>query len=90
MSTIPGDKPGTGGAILSLSISMGTVSSVAIMSALFASRLSGHTATLLPGNEKEAFVSAFQDTYLIAGILATVAVVVSLSYWALVLKARSK
>jgi EmrB/QacA subfamily drug resistance transporter len=90
MGTVPGDRLGTGGAILSLSRSMGTVSSVAILSALFASRLSEHTATLLPGNEKQAFVSAFQDIYLIAGILATVATVVSLSYWPLVLKGRSQ
>ena len=90
MGAVPGDKLGTGGAILSLSRSMGTVSSVAIMSALLASRLSEHTATLLPGNETQAFVSAFQDTYLVAGILATVATVVSLSYWPLALKWRSK
>ena len=63
---------------------------MAILSALFASRLSEHTATLLQGNEKQAFVSAFQDIYLIAGILATVATVVSLSYWPLVLKERSQ
>ena len=90
MGTVPGDRLGTGGAILSLSRSMGTVSSVAIMSALFASRLSEHTATLLPGNEKQAFVLAFQETYLIAGILAAVAAVVSLSYWPLVLRRRSR
>ena len=90
MGTVPGDRLGTGGAILSLSRSMGTVSSVAIMSALFANRLSEHTATLLPGNEKQAFVLAFQETYLIAGILAAVAAVVSLSYWPLVLRRRSR
>ena len=90
MGTVPGDRLGTGGAILSLSRSMGTVSSVAIMSALFASRLSEHTATLLQGNEKQAFVLAFQDTYLIAAILAAVATVVSLSYWPLLLKGRGR
>ena len=90
MGTVPGDRLGTGGAILSLSRSMGTVSSVAIMSALFASRLSEHTATLLQGNEKQAFVLAFQDTYQIAAILAAVAVVVSLSYWPLLLKGRGR
>ena len=90
MGTVPGDRLGTGGAILSLSRSMGTVSSVAIMSALFASRLSAHTATVAQGSAEQAFVSAFQDTYLIAGILATVATVVTLSYWPFVLKGRSK
>jgi len=86
MGTVPGNRLGTGGAILSLSRSMGTVSSVAIMSAFFASRLSEHMATLLPGGDQQAFVLAFQDTYLVAAILATVATVVSLSYWPGVLK----
>jgi hypothetical protein len=60
------------------------------MSALFASRLSAHTASLAQGNGEQAFVSAFQDTYLIAGILAAVATVVSLSYWPIVLKGRGQ
>ena len=90
MGTVPGDRLGTGGAILSLSRSLGTVSSVGILSAVFASRLSEHMATLLLGDEKQAFVLAFQDTYLIAAILATVATVVSLSYWPVALKGRSQ
>ena len=90
MGAVPGDRLGTGGAILSISRSMGNVSSVAIMSAVFASRLSVHTANLAQGNGEQAFVSAFQDTYVIAGIVAAAAIVVSLSYWPMVSRGMAK
>ncbi len=61
-----------------------------ILSAVIASRLSEHMDTLLLGDDKQAFVLAFQDTYLIAAILATVATVVSLSYWPGVLRGHSQ
>lgn len=79
MGTVPGDRLGTGGAILSISRSMGTVSSVAIMSALFASRLDTHSLTAIA--QDSAFVMAFKDTYLVSGVLAIVAAIISISYW---------
>jgi EmrB/QacA subfamily drug resistance transporter len=87
MSSVPSDQLGTGGALLAMSRSMGTVSSVALMGALFASRLNVHAldmaqqgVTTAVANSK-AFVPAFKDTYGIATILAGIAVLVSLSYW---------
>ena len=87
MGTVPGDRLGTGGAILSISRSMGTVCSVAIMGAVFASRLDAHTVSLAQqGITAEtgsaiAFVMAFKDTYLVSALLAGLALLVSLSYW---------
>ncbi len=87
MSSVPSDQLGTGGALLAVSRSMGTVSSVALMGALFASRLDAHALAITQqGMEataasRQAFVSAFQDTYGVAALLAGVAVLVSLSYW---------
>ena len=81
MGTVPADRLGTGGSILALSRSLGTVSSVAIMSAVFAGRLDFHTSSLAQVTEGQAFVLAFGDTYLIAAILAAVAALVSVSYW---------
>jgi predicted MFS family arabinose efflux permease len=87
MSSVPSDKLGTGGALLAMSRSMGTVASVALMGALFASRLSVHTHTLtqqsLPGTPvpHQPFLLAFKDTYQVAALLAGIAVLVSLSYW---------
>lgn len=87
MGTVPRDSLGTGGAILSISRSMGTVTSVAIMSALFGSRLDVHTVSLaqqgiaVETGSALAFVMAFKDTYLVSALLAGAAVLVSLSYW---------
>ncbi len=87
MSSVPSDQLGTGGALLAISRSMGTVSSVALMGALFASRLDTHTLALTQqGLEAaaasgKAFVPAFKDTYWMSALLAAVAVLVSLSYW---------
>ncbi len=87
MSSVPSDQLGTGGALLAMSRSMGTVSSVALMGALFASRLDVHALAMAQqGMEaaaarSQAFVPAFQDTYGVAAMLAGVAVLVSLSYW---------
>lgn len=78
MGTVSRDRLGTGGAILALSRSLGTVSSVAIMSAVFAGRLDFHAASV---TQAAAFVSAFSDTYLIAAILAAAGALVSISYW---------
>ncbi len=87
MSSVPSDQLGTGGALLAMSRSMGTVSSVALMGALFASRLDMHTLALTQQGieaaaaSSQAFVPAFQDTYGVATILTGVAVLISLSYW---------
>ncbi len=87
MNSVPSGQLGTGGALLSMSRSMGTVSSVALMGALFASRLDVHARTLVqPGmatdpHSSQAFVLAFQDIYQVSAVLAGIAVLVSLSYW---------
>ena len=87
MSSVPRDQLGTGGALLAMSRSMGTVSSVALMGALFASRLDVHTLALAQQGVTEAtrsgqvFVLAFKDTYWVSAILAGVAALISLSYW---------
>jgi EmrB/QacA subfamily drug resistance transporter len=87
MSSVPSNRLGTGGALLGMSRSMGTVSSVALMGALFASRLNVHTLALtqhgIPAATRsvQVFVLAFQDTYWVSTILAGLAVLISLSYW---------
>jgi MFS family permease len=87
MSSVPSDQLGTGGALLAMSRSMGTVSSVALMGALFASRLDVHTLSIAQQGVAEvaarsqAFVPAFKDTYGMSTILAGMAVLVSLRYW---------
>jgi EmrB/QacA subfamily drug resistance transporter len=87
MSSVPRDQLGTGGALLAMSRSMGTVSSVALMGALFASRLNLHTLALAQQGitattrSGQVFVLAFRDTYWVATILAAIAVLISLSYW---------
>ena len=86
MSTIPSHQRGTGGGLLAMSRSMGTVSSVALMGALFASRLDVHTLALVQQGitgatgSSQAFVLAFKDTYGVSALLAGIAVLVSLSY----------
>jgi MFS family permease len=87
MSSVPHDQLGTGGALLAMSRSMGTVSSVALMGALFASRLNLHTLALAQQGitattqSGQVFVLAFRDTYWASTILAAIAVLISLSYW---------
>jgi EmrB/QacA subfamily drug resistance transporter len=87
MSSVPSHSLGTGGALLAMSRSMGTVSSVALMGALFARRLDLHTITLAQqtvaekGDHNGAFILAFKDLYLVASILACVAVLISLYVW---------
>jgi EmrB/QacA subfamily drug resistance transporter len=87
MGLVPRDQLGTGGALLGMSRSMGTVSSVALMGALFASRLHLHTLALghqgmaAATKSGPAFIAAFRDTYLVSAMLAGLAVLVSLSYW---------
>ena len=87
MGAVPGDRLGTGGAILSISRSMGTVCSVAVMGAVFANRLDIHVQSLaaqgIAGEDGSAmaFIMAFKDTYLVSALVAGAALLVSLSYW---------
>ena len=88
MGAMPRDRLGAGGALIAMSMSLGIVTSVALMSALFAARLALHeTAAAQP---TQAFVLAFRDTYLIAAIIATLATIVSLTYWPRVIRRRLK
>jgi hypothetical protein len=87
MGSVPSDQLGTGGALLTMSRSMGTVSSVALMGALFASRLDVHAHALAQQglaaevSRGQTFILAFNDTYWVATVLAAIAVLMSLSYW---------
>ncbi|MCZ6876229.1 MAG: MFS transporter [bacterium] len=87
MSAVPSNNLGTGGALLAMSRSMGTVSSVALMGALFASRLDMHTLAIAQqtvseeGGHGQAFVLAFKDLYLVSAVLALIAVLVSFYVW---------
>ena len=79
-----------GGAIMSVSRSLGTVSSVAIMGVLFSARQAARAVTAADGGgpgDPRAFVLAFHDLYLVSAVLSTAAVLVSLSYWPSALRA---
>ena len=78
MGSVPPDRLGMGGGIMGLARGMGTVSSVAIMGAVFAAR---ETARADSETADAAFVLAFRDTYTVAVALAAVAVVVSFALW---------
>jgi hypothetical protein len=60
---------------------------VALMGALFASRLNVHTLALAQQGitaatrSGQVFVLAFRDTYWVSTILGGIAVLISLSYW---------
>ena len=88
MGTVPRDRLATGGALISLSMSMGIVTSVALMGGVFDGRLTLHEAATSDGIE--AFVLAFRDTYIVSGALGALAVAVSLSYWPRVLRWRMR
>ena len=78
MGSVPPDRLGMGGGIMGLARGMGTVSSVAIMGAVFAARESARAVSATP---EAAFAMAFTDTYTVAVILAAVAVLMSLALW---------
>lgn len=78
MGSVPPDRLGMGGGIMGLARGMGTVSSVALMGAVFAAREASRAAS---ATTEEAFVLAFRDTYLVAVALAVVAVLVSFTLW---------
>ena len=78
MGSVPPDRLGMGGGIMGLARGMGTVSSVAIMGAVFASR---ETARATSAPPETAFILAFRDTYLVAVALAVVAIAASFTLW---------
>lgn len=88
MGAVPRDRLGTGGALISLSMSMGIVTSVALMGGVFDGRLALYETAAPDGIE--AFVLAFRDTYIVAGALGALAVAVSLTYWPRVLRWRTR
>lgn len=88
MGAVPSDRLGTGGALISLSMSMGIVASVALLGGVFDGRLTMYEATT--PDASQAFVMAFRDTYIIAGVIAALAVAVSVSYWPRVLRWRMR
>ena len=88
MGTVPRDRLGSGGALISLSMSMGIVTSVALMGGVFDGRLALHEAA--SPDTTQAFVLAFRDTYIVAAALGALAVAVSLSYWPAVLRWRTR
>ena len=78
------DRLAMGGAIMSVSRSLGTVSSVAIMGALFSARLEARAVAAVDGGglgESQVFVLALHDLYMVSALLSTAAVLVSLSNW---------
>ena len=86
MGAVPRDRLGTGGALISLSMSMGIVTSVALMGGIFDARLALHQVAV--PDASQAFVQAFRDAYIVAGVIAALAVAVSLSYWPQILNRR--
>ncbi len=78
MGSVPPDRLGMGGGILGLARGMGTVSSVAIMGAVFSARETARAGSATP---EAAFILAFRDTYLLAVALAVAAVLVSFTLW---------
>ena len=78
MGSVPPDRLGMGGGIMGLARGMGTVSSVAIMGAVFAARETARATSTTP---EAAFILAFRDTYLVAVALAVAAILVSFTLW---------
>ena len=78
MGSVPPDRLGMGGGIMGLARGMGTVSSVAIMGAIFAVR---ETTRALSATPDDAFILAFRDTYMVAVALAAAAILVSFTLW---------
>ena len=78
MGSVPPDRLGMGGGIMGLARGMGTVSSVAIMGAVFAARETTRATSTTPD---AAFILAFRDTYTVAVALAAFAALMSFTLW---------
>ncbi len=87
MGAVPRDRLATGGALISLSMSLGIVTSVALMGGVFDGRLGVHESAV--AESAQAFVLAFRETYIVAGLLGVLAVAVSITYWPSVLRWRT-
>ncbi len=82
MGAMPPRRLGMGGGVMGLTRGLGTVSSVAVMGAVFAAREAARGAeTGAAASANGAFTLAFQDTYLISVAIGVVAVVASLGTW---------
>ncbi len=86
MGSMPSRRLGMGGGVMGLTRGLGTVSSVAVMGAVFAAREAARGAeadvsSSAVASANGAFTLAFQDTYLISVAIGIVAVVVSLGTW---------
>ena len=79
MGKVPSSRLATGGALLTMSRSIGVVTSVAIMSAVLAARENVHSLSGI-GYDK-AFVMAFQDVYLVSTVIGSLSVLVSILCW---------
>ncbi len=90
MGNVPSNRLGTGGAIMTMSRSLGTVSSVALLSAFVAAREAWHAGTLAGAEAagERAFVLAFGDTYLAAALLGLAGAAVSVSFWPPFIRSR--
>ena len=77
MGRMPPDRLGMGGGVMGLTRGLGTVTSVAIMGAVFAARETTRAVDV----PSAAFALAFQDTYLVAVAIGVVAVAASLGTW---------
>ena len=90
MGSVPSNRLGTGGAIMTLSRSLGTVTSVALLSAFVAAREAWHAGTLAGAEAagERAFVLAFGDTYLAAALLGLAGAAVSVSFWPPFIRSR--
>ena len=58
------------------------------MGGVFDERLAMHGSST--ANDAQAFVLAFRDTYIVAGILSALAVAVSITYWPRVILRRTR
>ena len=82
MGSMAAGSLGTGGAVMALSRSIGTVSSVALLGALFAARLDSHAVLLAVGTDTPSvFLMAFRDTYRVSAALVAVGALSSLALW---------
>ena len=92
MGSVASDRLGTGGAIMTLSRSLGSVSSVALLSAFVAAREAWHAGALAGAEAagERAFVLAFGDVYLAAALLGLAGAVVSVGFWPPFVRSRRR
>ena len=84
MKEVPSNRLGMSSALLAFAFSLGMVTSVGLMNAIFSSFLDHASQTML---ERQAFLSAFSKTYLTATIILGLGVIVS-APWGNLFRAR--